>query len=416
MNAAPIRILYLAAEPWPTHRSDVAALFGKYLPRHGIQTDLVTGAAKDAAPPPWPGGDMLFCRLVDGPGWRHWQRLLHGVRVLIGAEASVYDAIQVRDMPVIGAIGLLIARAKKIPFFYWVSYPVSEAQLALASERGLSQGVLKFLFPLVRGHTGRFLFDRLIARYSDHLFAQSVTMKEQWAARGISRHLVTPVPMGVDMEEFCAVEISSPVDDRIRNRKAIVYLGILDRARRIEILFEMLRLVIDTEPTAILVLVGDAEEPAYRQWLEERAKVTGVSKHILWTGWLPRLDAWQYVRAARVAVSPIPRGDLLDGSSPTKILEYLLLRVPFVCNDNPDQKMVVEQTGAGRCVPYQPETFAAAVLEILKPVDGARGEMTEKVQRYIDRERDYRQIASELSSVYRRLLNSTDHRDGHGTS
>lgn len=36
-----LRVLQLVPEPLPTFRVDVAALFGKYLPRIGIECDLV---------------------------------------------------------------------------------------------------------------------------------------------------------------------------------------------------------------------------------------------------------------------------------------------------------------------------------------------------------------------------------------
>lgn len=405
MDKDSIRILYLVAENWPTHRADVAALFAKYLPRYGIRTDLVTGRVRAQAMPEWTGGQAWLCTLAGGPGWRHIQRILHGLRVLFAADAERYQAIQVRDMPMLGLFGMLIARVKRIPFFYWVSYPVPEAQVALARERALSQGVLKFLFPLVRGRVGGFLFYRIITRFADHLFAQSVTMKELWAKRGVRSEKITAVPMGVDFEEFEGARVPALVDSRLQGRKVIVYMGILDRARRIELLFEMLRVVKEVEPTAILVLAGDAEEEPYRRWLEERARVVGVHGDVLWTGWLPRQEAWSYVRAARVALSPIPRGLLLDGASPTKVLEYLVLGVPVVCNDNPDQARLIDQTGAGLCVPYRPDAFAEAVLEVMSMDEAIRQQVMKNGYAYVQHERDYGKIAGDLNGVYRRLLN-----------
>ena len=40
--------------------------------------------------------------------------------------------IQVRDMVSIGLLGLLIARCKRIPFVYWVSFLMCEARVARA--------------------------------------------------------------------------------------------------------------------------------------------------------------------------------------------------------------------------------------------------------------------------------------------
>ena len=46
-----MRLLYLTAEQWPTFRPDVLALFGSYLPRHGIHSDLATERAHGAPGP-----------------------------------------------------------------------------------------------------------------------------------------------------------------------------------------------------------------------------------------------------------------------------------------------------------------------------------------------------------------------------
>lgn len=45
-------------------------------------------------------------------------------------------------------------------------------------------------------------------------------------------------------------------------------------------------------------------------------------------------EGWRYARAAEVGLPPIPRGLLLDLSSPTKVPELLALGVSIVCNDN----------------------------------------------------------------------------------
>jgi hypothetical protein len=68
-----IRLLYVVEEPWPTYRADVVSLFGKYLPRHGIASDIVTerDGAVPAAGGAWPGGEALLCGAAAGPAKRH---------------------------------------------------------------------------------------------------------------------------------------------------------------------------------------------------------------------------------------------------------------------------------------------------------------------------------------------------------
>lgn len=397
-----MRLLFLTAETCPTYRADVAALFGKYLSRHGVFSDIVAGRTPDHPQLKWGAGEMYLCDISGGQINKHIKTLLHGIKHLFIADRSRYQAIQVRDMPVLAAIGLLAARIKRLPFFYWMSYPMPEGQIDLARQRGLSAGLMKFLFPWVSGRVGRFLLYRMVLPCADHVFVQSEHMKADMVARGICSAKMTPVPMGVDMENIQLEDIPIADDPRLQGRRVLVYLGTLDRVRRIEILFEMLANVRRHVPDVLLILAGDTSDDVHRTWLRQQAEASGVAEAVLWTGWLPMKEGWRYVRAAEVALSPIPRGPLLDCGSPTKVPEYLALGVPVVCNDNPDQEKVVRESGAGLCVPYTAEAFALAVLNMLRNRrDG--GDPSSLGVHYVKAQRSYEQISLMVAGVYERV-------------
>lgn len=405
-----MRLLFLTAETCPTFRADVDVLFGKYLPRHGIHSDIV--AAKTPGVEGrvhWGGGEAYLCDVSGGQAKKHIKTLWHGTRHLFGARRARYRALQVRDMPVLAALGLLAARLKGLSFYYWMSYPMPEGKIALAQERGLSAGWMKFLFPWVSGRLGRFLLYRVVLPGADHVFVQSARMKQDMIEKGVKAEKMTPVPMGVDLESAKPEEIVPSDDPRLRNRRVIVYLGTLDRPRHIEVLFEMLALVHPQVPEALLVLAGDTEDAMHRAWLEQQAEAANVAEHVLWTGWRPMREGWRYVRAAEVALSPFPRSFLLDSASPTKVPEYLALGVPVVCNDNPDQQNVIQATSAGQCVPYTSTDFARAVIALLQLSEHARREMGVSAKRYLARHRDYPALAENLATVYRSLLDVKVH-------
>lgn len=407
MNApAKIRLLYLTAEAWPTFRADVAVLFGKYLPRLGLSTDLLTerGPAGTAPALPWAGGKGL---LFDVPSARSLFYLAKTWRLLIGlarADASSYDAIQVRDMPVIALFGLIAARLKGLPFFYWMSFPQSEGQVFRAKARGPAAG-FKYWFPLVQGTVGQWVLYRLVLPRADHVFVQSEQMVEDVVVYGISRSKMTPVPMGVDLEASLASGIH-PVDDpRLTGKRVAVYLGTLDRARRIEVLFEMLAIARASCPDLALVLVGDTEDAQHLAWLKSEAQRLGVAEAVVWTGWLPTAQAWSYVRAAEVGLSPFPRGYLLDSASPTKAVEYMAIGLPVVVNDNPDQARVVAESGAGLCVPLTAKDFAEALVGLMSN-SSRRFDMGQRGKEYIARTRDYNQLAEGVVAVYHMALST----------
>ncbi len=400
----PVRILYLTAESWPTHRADVAVLFGKYLHDEGFVVDLVAGQKPTATGErEWPAGQTFLRRIGYSLLRRRLRLVRHALANAFKADRGAYDAIQVRDMPFVASIVLLMARAKGLRFFYWMSYPIPEGQIVLAQKRGLSAGWMKFLYPFVSGHAGRFLLRHWVQRRADHVFVQSPRMQLDLQAQGVPVQRMTPVVMGVDCAAVRALLIPQP-DARLRGCRVIGYLGTLDPARQVELLFQMLALVRESVPTAVLLLVGAAEEEQHRKWLHEQAVLAGVGDAVIWAGWMPTREGWQLIRQAEVALSMFPRGELLDSASPTKVPEYLALGLPVVCNDNPDQQALIEATGAGRCVPYTPEAFAAAVLELLALPAGERQRMADAGRRYVQEHRDYPRLAQQLARRYRQLL------------
>jgi len=399
------KLLYLTAEQWPTFRPDVVALFGKYLPRNGIASDLVT--ERDLAAPndidlAWAGGRTILCRVPKSRAGQYLAKFWHNLRTIIAADSNEYDAIQVRDMTLTALVGLVAARSKGIRFFYWLSYPQSEGQIARAKARGLKGG-LKFWFPLVQGTFGKWLLYRIVLPRADHVFVQSRQMQTDVAVHGIPMSSMTPVPMGVDTELASPGDVKPVEDERFRGKRVVVYLGTLDPLRQIEILLKMVGEVRESIPEILLVLVGDTGDTAHREWLKQEAVRLGVADLVIWTGWLETSIAWRYACAAEVGLSPIPRGYLLDMGSPTKAVEYMALGLPVLVNDNPDQAQVVKESGAGICSPLNPQAFANALVHLLSN-EGLRQGMGSEGRQYVRRARAYDRLALDLATKYQDLM------------
>lgn len=397
-----IRLLYLTAEQWPTFRQDLVALFGKYLPRFGIQADLVTEQeAATAELPPWGGGAVMLCKVPRQRAAQYLLKLGHNLKTLWSCNPARYQAIQVRDMTVSAWFGLMTARRHGLRFYYWLSFPQSEGQIARAQARGPGSG-LRFWFPLLQGWFGKWLLYRIVLPAADHIFVQSVQMKQDLLARGIPAARMSPVPMGIDLENLPATSAGAMPDPRLQNRPVLVYLGTLDPARQIDILLEMLAIARKQKPDLLLVLVGDTEDAGHRQWLRDESRRLELEEQVIFTGWLPISDAWQYVRSASIGLSPFPRGPLLDSASPTKAVEYLALGLPVIVNDNPDQKRMIEESQAGLCVPLTAQAFADAALQLLNN-PSLRQTMAQRGREYAHQHRSYAHIASELASIYHAL-------------
>jgi glycosyltransferase involved in cell wall biosynthesis len=378
-------------------------LFGKYLPRFGVTCDLVTEQdvnAKSAAD--WPAGKAILCKVPKNRAGQYVLKFFHQCKVLITADYAQYQAVQVRDMTLIALIAIVMCKLKKIPFYYWLSYPQSEGQIERAKARGASAG-MRYLFPLLQGLIGKILLYKIILPNADHIFVQSQNMLQMLTLHGGNPQKMTPVPMGVDLENAQPDKIIASDDVRLKGKRVIVYLGTLDRVRKIEVLFEMLAIIQKQVPTILLVLAGDTVDEKHLEWLKQEANRLDVNQHVLWTGWLPMHEAWRYVTAAEIGLSPVPRGYLLDMGSPTKAIEYMALGLPVVMNDNPDQAQVAHESGAAVCVPITAEDFAFAVIQLLDNPE-TKASMQIKGSNYVKKLRDYKQIATGLSATYYYLI------------
>lgn len=405
-KCSQVRLLLVTHEPWPTFRPDVVALFGKYLPRFDILSDLVTEESRSCGrEQSWVAGKAVLC-----PGHRNralhcLRKLVHILRILLACRKVHYDAIQVRDLPITSLAGLIVAHWKDLPFFYWMSFPFPESAIARARARGV-KARLKYWFPLLQGYIGKWILYKIVLPRTDHIFVQSQRMKEDMSALGFDPQFMTAVPMGVDLEAAQVESIAPSDDPRLMGKFCLVYLGTLDRERRIDLLFDMMARIMEVRDDVLLLLVGDTKDSAHRAWLLRRARDLDVQRNVVFTGWLPTQEAWRYVRAAQIGLSPFPRTSLLESCSPTKAIEYLALEVPVLVNDQPDLARIIAESAAGVCVALTSEAFADAAIDLLADNE-RRQRMSRAGLAYVRNHRSYRMLAEQLAGIYRLLLRTS---------
>ena len=403
MRSRPLSIAFIVRDPLPPRRADVLTLFGAEMPRHGVHTELVgQGGAGAPAPGPWSAGGMhvvgsLGSRFaaVCSPFWdllgllRAWRRVRPG-------------CIQVRDKVASALLAWLAARCLRVPFVYWMSFPIVEGfevrRDALA-RRGRGAGWLTWLAHALRARASRLLVYRLVLPRADHVFVQSEAMRGWLAGQGILPDRMTAVPMGVDVDLFERAAIAPSLDPRLDGRRVVVYLGSVAQSRQSDFLLDVAALLRARLPEVLLVIAGDAPSPDEMAWMRREIAGRELGDHVLLTGWLPQRAALGYAVRAEVGLSPIPRGPLFDVSSPTKLVEYLALGIPSVANDIPDQAQVIEQSGAGLCVPMQAPAFAEATLGLL--ADRAlAASLGERGPEWVRAHRSYGILARKVAQAY----------------
>jgi glycosyltransferase involved in cell wall biosynthesis len=403
-------ILFIVRDPLPPSRADVLTLFGAEMPRYGLRTELVgQGGAADQHII-WPAGAMhvtgsLHSRFasVCSPWW-DLLGLLRAMRALRGRRPG---CIQVRDKIASGLLGRLAAAMLRVPFLYWMSFPIVEGfevrRDAVKRHARGPGGALAWAGHALRAAASRLVIYRLVLPGARHVFVQSDAMADWLAAKGFTRARMTAVPMGVDADLFDRSRIEPVHDARLDGRRVLLYLGSVARARHSEFLLDVVDALRADLPDVLLLIAGDAPSSDEMAWMRRAIGARSLDGHVLLTGWLPQRIALGYAVRAEVGLSPIPRGALYDVSSPTKLVEYLALGIPGVANDIPDQRLVIAQSGAGLCVPMEVPAFAQAVRTLL----GNRALAADLARRgpaWVRRHRTYDILGRRVADVYRTIL------------
>lgn len=271
---------------------------------------------------------------------------------------------------------------------YWLSWPFPEQYLTQARD-GTSRYPALYL---IRGTIFKFLLYRILMPMADHVFVQSEQMRKDVAAEGVPLSKLTAVPMGIKLAAFRTNQGERTHRLIPQGERSILYLGILAKMRRLDFLVRVLSLVRKDVPEAKLYLVGRGDDPSDEQLLKSEAERLGVLPAVVFTGQLPWVEALQYIHEAEVCVSPFYPDPVLNSTSPTKLVEYMAMGRPVVANDHPEQRRLIEESGAGFCVPWDEEAFAKAIGELLQDPELART-MGERGPGYVAQHRDYAIIA-----------------------
>ena len=393
-------MLFLVGEPDGAERVDVADLFARQLAGRGLDVDYIFFTNEPSGfwqERQWHGARAFVVgrsAMAGIPG-KMLNKLIEfatDLRTFWQAVTGSYEIIQVRDKFVVGVLGLLAARLSGKKFTCWLSYPYAECRILDGQEGRAKVPWLSIL----GGRVAKWLLYRVIMPNADHVFVQSQQMLEDVVDEGVSRELMTPVPMGVP-ESLLDVPVADPVAN------TVLYLGTLGRVRRLDILIHALQIVHASHPAARLIMVGDGPDPEDREFLEAVTHECGLTDFVEFTGMIPMHDAHDRVTQAAICVSPFFPTPILQSTSPTKISEYMALGRPVVANAHPEQSVIMAESMAGICVEWSAKQFAAAFVRLLDDPAAAE-EMGARGRDYVRTHRIYPVIAPAVADQYRLLM------------
>jgi glycosyltransferase involved in cell wall biosynthesis len=145
---------------------------------------------------------------------------------------------------------------------------------------------------------------------------------------GVNRTKLHLVPLGVDVKRFSPsnkqnCSLKQPID--------IVYIGTISPSRKLEICINALASnMMSTDVTFHFVGSGPEE---YETRLKERAEKEGVSDGVVFHGYIDHDYIPEVLDKMDVAISPLPKYDSYEVSSPAKLFEYISMGLPILCTD-----------------------------------------------------------------------------------
>jgi glycosyltransferase involved in cell wall biosynthesis len=236
---------------------------------------------------------------------------------------------------------------------------------------------------------------RFLVRRADLVLAVSDEMRAQLVAGGCAPARIRTFPLGAD-----PVESDPDAAARLRERlspgarSVVLYFGIVSPSRRLDFLVDVASSLSAFRSGVRWLVVGpsyEGEAERLRAMAAERAR--GVAFDVVPP--VPRAEVPLLIQAADVTVSPIPLTALFVVSSPTKVVESLAAGRPVVATSIPDQRDVVEHSGAGLISDYDARAFAVAIDELLSDPERAKA-MGASGRAFVERERSYTHLSDRL--------------------
>jgi glycosyltransferase involved in cell wall biosynthesis len=403
----PLNYLFLSFDKFPPFRVDVSVLFGKELVKKKHQIEFVLQSEKDSSKAyiaNWSGCTVHVGVMKNGLSLssrirKNLYGFLNDLRCIKLILRNEICGIIIKDKFFSATVVALFTRLVNKKCIFWLSYPYPEANIHKARTKLVNYS----FFFLLRGLCFKNLLYRCLLPLSHYVFVQSEQMKRDVQTQGGDVAKVMAVPMCVQLEDFETDRIDANVV--LGKYPNIIYLGALDRLRKIDFILRVFQLVLMKKPEAKLWLVGSSEKPEDLSFLHHEAEQLGVKDGVIFTGFLPRKKALAYVNKADVCLSPFYPTPVLNSTSPTKIIEYMAMGKPVVANEHPEQSLIIGESNAGICVPYREIDFSKAVLYLLShPEEAAR--MGAKGRKYVEKYRTYPNMADQVDRQIRKIFST----------
>jgi len=176
-------------------------------------------------------------------------------------------------------------------------------------------------------------------------------LREQQGAR-----LAAVVPNGVDFARFHAADLL-----RQEHPPTLVYAGSLDARWGVDLPIRAMPLLRRQIPNIRLLVIGRG--PA-EQELRQLASSLELGDCVCFEGFVPHEDLPDLLAQGDIGIATSRPNAFRQYASPLKIVEYMAAGLPVVCSGGGEAEQMVEESKAGKNIPFEPEAFAETVKSL----------------------------------------------------
>ncbi|OAI38667.1 hypothetical protein AYO38_02030 [bacterium SCGC AG-212-C10] len=236
---------------------------------------------------------------------------------------------------------------------------------------------------------------------------------EKWVARHLSAVVVVTEEMATRFAPYQDDVVTvknlppSPIlpDPLPERQPVVIYAGLMNVERGLDILEETARLVRERHPECEFHILGTVEWHGMPAGSAERSAEDWTARGIHFLGTAPQPEVAGMLVAAAcgwLPRSPHAANNLL--AWPNKLVEYMVVGLPVVASDLPLQAQVVNDADCGFVVEaLSPRAHADAICAVLDdPVEAAR--LGENGRRVAQEQYTWEGESAKLRSLYLRLV------------
>jgi glycosyltransferase involved in cell wall biosynthesis len=204
--------------------------------------------------------------------------------------------------------------------------------------------------------------ESFLYRQAERIVVVTNSFKRAIAAKGISAQKISVLKNGADLDVW-----AQPLDEErlealrdahdLRNKFVVSYIGTIGMAHRVDVMLEAAQQCDD--PDIIFAVVGAGAEWDTLQAQQEALQLPNVRL----VGKVPKEDVPYMLALTDASLVHLKASDLFKTVIPSKMFESMATRTPIILGVEGEAKEIVQEAGAGLCIP--PED-AGALVEAAK--------------------------------------------------